>query len=77
MIIRNTYNDIIDNVEKQLLGWNASYLSLAGIITLTQFVLQANHYMPCKRRRLQSGLIIISIRSVRDLSKVGQMIVER
>lgn len=30
-------------MEKQLLGWNVSHLSLAGRITLAQSVLQAIH----------------------------------
>ena len=38
-VTRNTYHDIIDKAKKLLSGWNASQLSLAGRITVTQSVL--------------------------------------
>ena len=40
-ISKQTYQNIIDTVDKQLSRWNASHLSLAGRITLAQSVLQA------------------------------------
>ena len=40
-VSQHTYQNIIDKVERRLLGWHASLLSLAGRITLTQTVLQA------------------------------------
>ncbi|KAH9735402.1 putative ribonuclease H protein [Citrus sinensis] len=40
-VFKNTYQGIVDTVERRLSGWNASHLSLAGRITLAQSVIQA------------------------------------
>lgn len=40
-VTKNTYQEIVDKVEKRLPAWSASHLSLAGRITLAQSVLQA------------------------------------
>ncbi|KAH9730831.1 putative ribonuclease H protein [Citrus sinensis] len=40
-VSKQTYQNIIDTMDKRLSGWNASHLSLAGRITLAQSVLQA------------------------------------
>ena len=51
-----TYHEIIDKVEKHLLGWNASHLSLAGRITLTQSVLQAIPLYAMQMLELPTGV---------------------
>lgn len=40
-VTKNTYQEIVDKVEKRMSTWNASHLSLAGRITLAQSILQA------------------------------------
>ncbi|KAH9722962.1 reverse transcriptase domain-containing protein [Citrus sinensis] len=39
-VSKNTYQGIVDTIERRLSGWNASHLSLAGKITLAQSVIQ-------------------------------------
>lgn len=38
---KETYQEIVDKVDKKLSGWNARHQSFAGRITLTQTVIQA------------------------------------
>ena len=38
---KNTYQSILDKVDRRLTGWNATHLSLAARVTLAQSVLQA------------------------------------
>ena len=40
---KDTYQSILDKVEKRRTGWNAAHLSFAGRVTLAQSVLQAMH----------------------------------
>ena len=56
-VTRNTYHDIVDKVEKRLSGWNASQLSLAGRITLTQSVLQAIPVYTMQTSEIPAGVI--------------------
>ncbi|KAH9751354.1 putative ribonuclease H protein [Citrus sinensis] len=56
-VTMNTYHDIVDKVEKRLSGWNASQLSLAGRITLTQSVLQAIPVYAMQTSEIPAGVI--------------------
>ena len=55
-VTKNTYQDIVDKVEKRLSSWNASHLSLAGPITLTQSVLQALPIFAMQTTNLPDGV---------------------
>lgn len=40
LVSKDTYQDIVDKMERRLSRWNALYLSLAGRITLAQSMFQ-------------------------------------
>lgn len=40
LVSKDTYQDIVDKMERQLSRWNALYLSLAGRIALAQSMFQ-------------------------------------
>ena len=40
---KDTYQSILDKIDKWLTGWNTAHLSFAGRVTLGQSVLQAMH----------------------------------
>lgn len=62
-VTKNTYQEIVDKVEKRLPAWSASHLSLAGRITLAQSVLQA---IPIYA--MQTTNLPISVKSKIDLA---------
>ena len=55
-VSQHAYQTIIDKVERRLSGWHASLLSLAGIITLAQSVLQAIPVYAMQSTSLPTGV---------------------
>ncbi|KAH9673795.1 reverse transcriptase domain-containing protein [Citrus sinensis] len=56
-VTKATYQEIVDNVDKKLSGWNAMHLSLAGRITLAQSVIQAIHIFAMQTTRIPHGIL--------------------
>lgn len=56
-VSKHTYEEIVDKVESRLSGWNATHLSLAGRVTLAQFVLQAIPIYAMQTTQLPLGVI--------------------
>ena len=53
---KQTYQEILDKVNKRLSGWNAMHLSLAGRLTLTQSVIQTIPIYAMQTTKIPSGI---------------------
>ncbi|KAL9440886.1 hypothetical protein AB3S75_019544 [Citrus x aurantiifolia] len=56
-VTKATSQEIVDNVDKKLSGWNAMHLSLAGRITLAQLVIQAIPIFAMQTTRIPHGIL--------------------
>ncbi|KAL9408205.1 hypothetical protein AB3S75_046705 [Citrus x aurantiifolia] len=53
---KQTYQEILDKVNKRLSWWNAMHLSLAGRLTLTQLVIQTIPIYAMQTTKIPSGI---------------------